>query len=456
MIDAAEAEEGVPEDWDAIVLGAGIGGLVATRILQKAGAGRILVIDGYDHVGGNHIDRHIGPYTFDIGTLIFQEDSPLMAHFPELLPLYHPITCTTSRVTPDRKVRPYPFSFKEEILKAGPGEWARTFGSIIRSRLAPARIDNAEDFARYWIGARLLHQSGLGHYIERFHGVPARQLDKVFAEKRMGWIADGASVRKRLARLFGHRETWEGWQSFVRPREGFAQLYATARRSLEERGARFALGQEPTRIERDGPTFRVTTPAGTVSAGRLISTIPLSSALRACGLEEEADLPMVELVTLFYSVEGGRNFDSTVLYNFSHTGRWKRVTVYSDYYGPVEGRQYFGVEVNAGRPGEADDVPDTGEALHEDFIADIGPKNLFDETPRLEGYHRLHHAYPIYLKGTAERAQRGIEALHAMGIETMGRQGRFDYLPTARHVTQAVEAQLAAAAPGPQPADRPS
>jgi len=436
-----------PESWDAIVLGAGIGGLVSTKILQGAGLSRVLVLDEYSHVGGNHIDQHIGPYTFDIGTLIFQEDSPLMAHFPELLPLYHPITCSTSRITPDGKVRPYPFSFREEILRAGPGEWVRTFGSIIRSRLVSSRVENAEDFARYWIGSRLLKQSGLGRYIERFHGVPARELDRVFAEKRMGWIADGASVRKQAARLFGHRETWEGWQSFVRPREGFGQLYAAARSGLEAGGAHFALGVKLTRIGKTGSTFRITTSAGEYSTDRLISTIPLSRALHACGMDQDAELPMLELVSLFYSVGGGRKFDSTVFYNFSDTGRWKRITVYSDYYGTVDGRQYFGVEVNAGRPGAGDATQDSAEALHADFIADIGAKGVFEEEPRLEGHHRLRHAYPVYLKESTERAQRGIDTLSTMGIETLGRQGRFDYLPTARHVTQAVEKHIRTPAP---------
>jgi protoporphyrinogen oxidase len=421
------------------VLGAGVGGLVSAKILQGAGATRILLLDEYNHVGGNHIDQHIGPYTFDIGTLIFQEDSPLMAHFPELLSLYHPITCSTSRITPDGKIRPYPFSFREEIVRAGPGEWVRTFGSIITSRLGSRTIENADDFARYWIGSRLLKQSGLGRYIERFHGVPARELDKVFAEKRMGWIAEGASIRKRAARLFGHRETWEGWQSFVRPREGFGKLYTAARSSLEAAGAHFALGEKLTRIEKVGPTFRIVTPVGEYSTERLISTIPLSTALKACGMEQGGELPMVELVSLFYSVGGERAFDSTVFYNFSDTGRWKRITVYSDYYGKANGRQYFGVEVNAGRPGAGSEAQDSAEALHADFIADIRLKGVFEEEPRLEGHHRLRHAYPVYLKGAAERAQQGIDTLKRLGIETLGRQGRFDYLPTARHVTQAVE-----------------
>src|SRR4051812_41254277 len=62
---------------DAIVLGAGISGLVSASVLLGQGAQEIVILDEYDHVGGNHIDRSIGDYTFDIGSLIFQDDSPL-------------------------------------------------------------------------------------------------------------------------------------------------------------------------------------------------------------------------------------------------------------------------------------------------------------------------------------------------------------------------------------------
>src|SRR4051812_23115889 len=50
--------------FDAIVLGAGISGLVSASILLEQGCKRILLVDEYGHVGGNHIDRTIGDYTF--------------------------------------------------------------------------------------------------------------------------------------------------------------------------------------------------------------------------------------------------------------------------------------------------------------------------------------------------------------------------------------------------------
>ena len=60
------------EAVDAIVLGAGISGLVSASILLNQGYQRVLIVDEYDHVGGNHIDVQIGEYTFDIRALFFR------------------------------------------------------------------------------------------------------------------------------------------------------------------------------------------------------------------------------------------------------------------------------------------------------------------------------------------------------------------------------------------------
>ena len=96
------------QQWDAVVLGAGISGLVAAKLLQKQGLARIAIVEEYDHIGGNHIDSHIGPFTFDIGTLIFWENSPFFNHFPELLPLYQPVEASFGRIIPSGEVSSYP------------------------------------------------------------------------------------------------------------------------------------------------------------------------------------------------------------------------------------------------------------------------------------------------------------------------------------------------------------
>ncbi|TNM59456.1 FAD-binding protein [Streptomyces sp. NP160] len=446
MVDDADGSLSV--DADVLVLGAGISGLVSASVLLGQGAGRVVVVDGYPHVGGNHLDAHLGPYTFDIGSLVFQDDSPLLAHFPDLLPRYVPIEPTWERLNPQGRVTAYPFSVTDDLLAAGPLELARLLGSALVSRLRRRPQHTARDFAEHWLGPRFVHRSGLDTYMERFCGVPTEQIDLEFAHKRMMWIPKNASageltrkvtdlVRARLGRP--RPQPAPENQQLARPREGFAHLYEPAVASLEAKGTRFVLGAELQRLERDGEGFVLSTSGGEVRASRVVSTVPVDVALDLCGLREagEEPLPVVRLVSLYYSFSGRRGHDAPVLYNFSHEGTWKRLTTYSDFYGPAEGREFLGVEVVSSRGGQS--VEDAAA----DFRRHTAANGLFEGDLRLEGSHVLDHAYPIYTRGSAARARAAMARLEAWGVESLGRQGAFEYQPTARHSTVEAEAFLA-------------
>jgi hypothetical protein len=52
------------------------------------------------------------------------------------------------------------------------------------------------------------------------------------------------------------------------------------------------------------------------------------------------------------------------------------------------------------------------------------------------------NAYPVYTDKLDEQAADAIAALRTLGIESFGRQGGFDYQPTARDTTLKAEAAL--------------
>lgn len=431
-------QDGGEPAHDAIVLGAGMSGLVSASILLDQGSGRVVVIDEYDHVGGNHIDRTTGGYTFDVGSFIFQDDSPLLKHFPELLPLYVPIVPTWGKLNPQGVITRYPFSVRDDFLAAGPAECLWMLLSAATARLRRRRQRTAKDFAQYWIGSRLLHRSGLANYMARFCGLPPEQIDIVFARKRMLWISEHASVRNVLRSVL-RPPTDQGApvnRQLVRPREGFTTLYSPAVRHLENDGVTFSLGVAPRRIRRDDTgTFHVDVGDRQFSATRLVSTIPVDRACELAGMSR-APLPTVTLISLFFSFTGERGFEQPILYNFDHTGAWKRLTVYSDFYGPHDGREFFAVEVIAGQ------VRESVEEAEADFRRHVSANRLFAGDLRLEGTHTLHNAYPIYTGGAATRAGESIAALRELGVESFGRQGAFEYQPTARVSTVQAEEAL--------------
>jgi hypothetical protein len=133
------------------------------------------------------------------------------------------------------------------------------------------------------------------------------------------------------------------------------------------------------------------------------------------------NLQTVTLISLFFSFSGDRGFKDSILYNFSHTGAWKRLTVYSDFYGLSGGREYFAVEVNA------DHVLGSVETAEHDFRRHTSEKGLFAGDLRLEGSNTLSNAYPVYTDKADEQAANAIAALRKLGIESFGRQGGFDY-----------------------------
>ena len=439
MQDLEPAETINPEvdgSYDAIVLGAGITGLVSASILLQQGCQRVVIADQYAHVGGNHIDVAVGGYTFDVGSFIFQDDSPLLRHFPELLALYEPIYPTWGRLNPQGKVTAYPISIRDDIIAAGPVGMLRIFGSAAYARLFQRRMTNAREFARYWIGGHLLFRSGLETYMERFYGVSPDRIDIELAQKRMLWISEHASIANLVRRLLRPAPSGPANQQMARPKAGFAHLYQAARERLEQRGATFLLGDKLSALGKQDGRFQLRIGDRTVSAPRTVSTIPLNHATKLCGHKSPAPLQSITLVSLFFSFAGKRGFDQSVLYNFSHQGAWKRITVYSDFYGRTNDREYFTVEV-IGKP-QDNSIPDEEAA----FRAHVLANNLFVGDLKLEGSFILDNAYPIYAKGSSEQAAAAIRSLKAMGIESFGRQGGFDYQPTARVSTQEAESAL--------------
>jgi len=443
MNDAQESSGAISAtSYDAIVLGAGISGLVSASVLLDQGAERVLVVDEYKKVGGNHLDFTFGTFTFDVGSLIFQDDSPLLRHFPELLPHYHPIRPSWGRLNPQGVVTRYPFDLHDDFLAAGVLECSRLLGSALLARVGRRRMRNAREFAEYWIGPRMMHRSGLEKYMERFCGLPAERIDLQFAEQRMGWISSQATASALLRRARhairkpGPGEA--GNQQLARPSKGFGSLYRPAVQRLEDGGVTFLLGADMKSVRKVQDGFILHVGRDQVSARRLVSTIPVDRARGLCGFPVEDPLPTVTLISLFFSFSGDRGFRDSILYNFSHDGDWKRLTVYSDFYGRSGEREFFAVEAIADRAHPSVELAEC------DFRQHADRNRLFVGDLRLEGSYILENAYPIYTEGSAKRAEQAIAALRAFGVESFGRQGGFQYQPTARSSTLEAEAALRA------------
>ncbi len=311
-----------------------------------------------------------------------------------------------------------------------------TLLSLLRGRIVDREPKSAGSFARHYLGDRLFAQSGLRAYIQRLCGIPADEVEYRFAEKRMGWIARAVSPEAIASRLWPGAAKGAGPSALVRPREGFEALYDRVAARLTDRGVEIHLNSQLEKIDVLEEGFRVRTQKGLFAASRVISSLPLTVTAEACGIAAGKGIESLPLLSLYVSYAGDLGFPSEVLYNFSDVGSWKRLTVHSRIYGEVDGKHYLSVETPLAL-GPSD--PAAEFAAFQDFMRSHG---LMQGDAELVGHDVTDFAYPTYAHGSIDASEALIERIEKTGVEMLGRQGRFDYIPTASRATQLVAERL--------------
>jgi protoporphyrinogen oxidase len=426
-----------------VILGAGVAGICASRLLHDAGVSDLIVLDQYKEPGGNQKSFEINGYTYDIGAFYYWPSMPMFRMFPEMQKSCVQTTIRIERISPSGIVGPYPFSLHTEFLSRGMLYCLSAFWSIARARLGSRSFVTAQDYAIYWMGRKLYVDLGMSQYIERFFGIPATGIEAQFAVNRMSsvpelgkigyWLRKAFRYSKKALRL--DRSPAEAL--IVRPEAGLPHMYGLAVNWLTERGAEFRLSTTINSIEKRGDFFEISTSEGNLRTANLVSTIPIKQVSKFFDVEQGQDLEYVNLATLFISFAGDRGFGGCILYNWGPVGRWKRLTMHSDYYGSRNGREYASVEVPLFR-----NAPQNIKDLYEDFVASANKYKLFKGDLRLEDHRMLEDAYPAYTPGTSAKVGQIISKLKELGIQSVGRQGRFDYLPTGEHVAKQVAENL--------------
>lgn len=422
----------------ATVLGGGIAGLFAAGRLADEGY-RVTLIDSAQSCGGTHRSCNIGPYTFDVGS-IFYEDQALIFQMAEHLREQCPqVVRQQRRIARNGSLLHYPIT-PREAFSTSPWQLPASAANLLFSRLFAKRDGTLAGILRSRIGERFLTRTGLRDYIHRFNHLPAEQLDEEFFFKRMGFI-DQLTQTNALMKFALKTVTPRKGQGIaapprplrVRPFEGFARLFDPIIAGLQAKGVQFRLGEAIKAIDRtaDG-NFRITTDKGKYPCASCISTIPLDSLYRML-FNEPSGLTSLDMTTLFVSAASFRKASGNVFFNFSSQGRWKRVTFYSRLYpdAPTD-REFFNVEVTLA-PG----APHDPEAAFADFAQHMMANNLAEDL-KLEGSDLVREAYPLYLPGTDDRIAQVIARITAAGIILAGRQGRFEYLPTSTGVIRQV------------------
>ena len=422
------------------VLGAGVAGLQAARILADAGH-RVTVIDRSERCGGAHRSRNIGDYTFDVGSIFYEDEARIFGLAPGLREAC-PCTKRVQKRIIDGTLRRYPIDMPDLLEWPAP-KLARALFDMVRDRARQQRDGTLGAICRKRLGATFFNATGLAAYIARFNHRSADDLDEEFFFRRMQFVEEATRLRRlpRAAlKVFarGGRMPPSKRPMRLRPRAGFEALFGPIRDDLSARGVSFALGETVRRIARQGEGYVIEGDGAPRRFDAVVSTLPLE-VLHQALFGQGAGLPSLDMLSLYVSAAKLAPELGHVFYNFDTPGRWKRATVYSRLYPtPPEAREFFTAEVNLPLGAAADP-----EAAFADLAAHLTGLGLAGDL-RLEGHDVVRHAYPLYLKGAGATVEAALARVAETGVITAGRQGRFAYLPTSSLVLRQVAETLAA------------
>lgn len=425
-----------------IVLGAGIAGLFAADRLSAAGHD-VTVIERSDRCGGNHRSHAIGDYTFDVGSIFYEEGARIFDLAPHMRERCPQVLRIQRRIAPDGAVLHYPLEPREMLR---PSQWRLPYAllDLALSRLAVRRDGTLGAISRQRLGRTFFETTGLEAYMTRFHHVPPGEVDEEFFFHRMGFIERAtrldALMRTALQSLTPRRSVPTQRRPLrVRPRSGFKEMFGPVAERLMSRGVRFHFLENLQNIRRIAGTYQVRTGNALHFADAVVSTIPLEAVHRAV-FGENCSLVSLDMTTLFVSAEWLDPRCGNVLFNFHGRGRWKRATVYSRIYPQsADGREFLSVEATIA-PGSSHNPRST----FRDFCTHMTSLGLARGL-RLEGHERVADCYPLYSPGSKAEVQALLDKVSSTGIVLAGRQGRFEYLPTSSGVIRRVEEELNAA-----------
>lgn len=428
------------------ILGAGPSGLALARRLADLGGVDVTIFEQSDRVGGLHHSVGFDGDHFDTGTFLFNSRHGMLETFPELAHEFVQVAYRPRSITPTGSFDKYPFSPSGYVRDHGPLAAARVVPELLWSKLRYRRKDSVAAFARYYMSDTVYRQSGLRDYVCRLNDADDSELDVLFAELRMAPIAHNG-FRKIVTRKLPSRDKKRPLKladRLVRPQEGMPYLYGKMRDDVSERGVNILFDQKITAISATSEGFTVVANGITSTHDRVVSTIPVPAALQLIGAEARSSFPTRNLISLFY--RGDFVPDAPVLFNFTTAGMWKRITVFSKFYGPgADGRDYLTAEVTV----QGEDPADV-ETARRDFEAHMATHGVLAK-PVYLGAELTKNAYPLYLKDSLPEMEADKQVLIDFGIDVLGRQGNFEYVisnVSARRAAKLAQQMFPTAAQG--------
>ena len=130
------------------------------------------------------------------------------------------------------------------------------------------------------------------------------------------------------------------------------------------------------------------------------------------------------------------NSNASIIMNYSPEGDWKRITIFKQS-NSESSKLYFTVEGTLAPHKNGPENELVLEQQKQNFEQHISKSFLFKGIFKYKGGTITDCGYPLYTTTEINKAQNLINKVENLGIYTLGRQGRFNYLSSARVAQEA-------------------
>jgi protoporphyrinogen oxidase len=428
-------------DVDIAVLGAGPAGLAAAWRCAERGRS-VLMLERAAAVGGMAASFEVAGVRVDHGSHRLHPATPpaVLGPLRELLGQDLQTRPRHGRLRLYGRWVGFPLRPAELARTLPPGALGRVGRDAL---LRPVRRGSAESYAGL-LGRTLgpeLYGALYGPYARKLWGVPGEDLDPEQARRRVS--AGGVwGIARRVLRP---DRSGQG-RVFHYPRRGFGQIVDVLAEAAEKAGAAVRTGAEVTAVRPGADRVEVSTAdGGTVTAGHVLSTVPLPVLARLAGGPAAGGLRFRAMVLVYLVHAGGRwsPYDAHYLPGpETPVTRLSEPANYRDSPDDPADRTVLCAEIpcGVGHPVWTS-TPDELASL---VVRGLAATGLPPVRPAGVEVRRLPHVYPVYEVGYAARlALLDAWADSLDRVTTFGRLGLFAHDNTHHALAEAFDAVAA-------------
>lgn len=412
------------------IIGAGPAGLAAAFKLTQAGVA-VDIFESSAHVGGFCRTISLWGYKVDLGPhRFFSSSARVNQLWQNIISDEYLWVKRQTRIFYKRRFFEYPLRPLNTFIRLGGFESLWSVFSYVQQKFAVSKAPpkNFEEWVIAKFGRRLF-ETFFKSYSEKLWGIPCRQIDSDFAERKIRQM----SIWQLIKKFVSPTKTFV--EFFAYPKAGTGATYEKFKERIERRKGTFYFNEPVTQLEKIGGGYRLSTPQRTADYSEVISTMPITSLVQAIGaplslVEKSQQLQFRNTILVYLLVEGKDHFPDNWVYVHTPGVDFGRITNFRNWSPEMctAGEDtVLCIEYWCGSQDGLWTMPEdeliskaTGEIIVTKIIPGI----------RVKDGHvlRLAKTYPVFkvgYRGVLEEVQNYLSKLESLIV--IGRYGAFQY-----------------------------